>query len=191
MIVLNEIEKKIQKTLLQVIKGLNNPPTLRIAGGWVRDKLLGLSSNDIDIAIDNMNGEPFAHLVKEYMNSLGGGMSQVTKIQLNPEKSKHLETATARLYGLDIDFVNLRSETYNDDSRHPTVTFGSPLQDALRRDITINALFYNLHTEQVEDFTGFGLLDMKEKRIRTPLPELGRRYHHFRRFLTIHCVYCE
>ena len=111
MIVLNEIESRIQKTLLQVIKGLPNPPTLRIAGGWVRDKLLGLSSNDIDIAIDNMNGEPFAHLVKEYMTIKGGGMSHVSKIQLNPEKSKHLETATARLFGLDVDFVNLRSET--------------------------------------------------------------------------------
>lgn len=31
--------------------------------------------------------------------------------------------------------------------------FGTPLQDALRRDITINALFYNVHTRSVEDFT--------------------------------------
>jgi tRNA nucleotidyltransferase (CCA-adding enzyme) len=34
----------------------------------------------------------------------------VTK--LNPEKSKHLETATIRLYDLWIDFVNLRGEVY-------------------------------------------------------------------------------
>jgi hypothetical protein len=33
-------------------------------------------------------------------------------------------------------------------------TFGTPLQDALRRDITINALFYNVHTRKVEDHTG-------------------------------------
>lgn len=32
--------------------------------------------------------------------------------------------------------------------------FGTPLQDALRRDITINALFYNVHTREVEDHTG-------------------------------------
>ena len=31
--------------------------------------------------------------------------------------------------------------------------FGTPLQDALRRDITMNALFYNVHTRSVEDFT--------------------------------------
>ena len=32
--------------------------------------------------------------------------------------------------------------------------FGTPLQDALRRDLTINALFYNINEEKVEDFTG-------------------------------------
>ena len=31
--------------------------------------------------------------------------------------------------------------------------FGTALEDAMRRDITINALFYNVHTRQVEDFT--------------------------------------
>jgi tRNA nucleotidyltransferase (CCA-adding enzyme) len=35
--------------------------------------------------------------------------------------------------------------------------FGTPLQDAERRDFTINSLFYNIDTEQVEDCTGKGL----------------------------------
>ena len=30
---------------------------------------------------------------------------------------------------------------------------GTPKEDAYRRDITINSLFYNIHTEKVEDFT--------------------------------------
>ena len=30
---------------------------------------------------------------------------------------------------------------------------GTPLEDALRRDVTMNALFYNVHTRSVEDFT--------------------------------------
>lgn len=47
--------------------------------------------------------------------------------------------------------------------------FGTPVQDALRRDACVNALFYNLHTQKVEDFTGRGLEDMKNKLIRTPL----------------------
>lgn len=42
-------------------------------------------------------------------------------------------------------------------------------EDAFRRDITINSLFYNIHTQQVEDFTGKGLADLQGGIIRTPL----------------------
>ena len=37
-----------------------------VAGGWVRDKVLGLESNDIDIAIDNMTGEGFLNIAHDY-----------------------------------------------------------------------------------------------------------------------------
>lgn len=43
------------------------------------------------------------------------------------------------------------------------------VQDAMRRDLTINALFYNLDTGGVEDFTGRGLDDLRAGIIRTPL----------------------
>jgi hypothetical protein len=48
--------------------------------------------------------------------------------------------------------------------------FGSAKQDALRRDFTINALFYNLNEGAVEDLTGRGLEDLRAGLIRTPLP---------------------
>jgi len=47
--------------------------------------------------------------------------------------------------------------------------FGTPKEDAERRDLTINSLFYNLHTESVEDFTGTGVDDIKNGIIKTPL----------------------
>lgn len=146
------------------------PITLRIAGGWVRDKLLGLQSDDIDVAIDSMHGLPFANHLHIWMDKKGKNMSQVCKIVKNPDKSKHLETATARILGHDIDFVNLRTETYDENSRNPEVEFGTPYEDAMRRDITINALFYNLSTREVEDFTGHGREDIEKGIIRTPLP---------------------
>ena len=43
--------------------------TLRVAGGWVRDKLLGKDSDDIDIALDDMTGEEFAKLINEKVNA--------------------------------------------------------------------------------------------------------------------------
>lgn len=39
----------------------------------------------------------------------------------NPEQSKHLETATMRVKGVWLDFVNLRAETYAQNSRIPTM----------------------------------------------------------------------
>ncbi|KAG0330227.1 hypothetical protein BGZ99_007088 [Dissophora globulifera] len=143
---------------------------LRIAGGWVRDKLLGLSCHDLDIGIDTMMGYDFAVLVNDYMVSIGQQKRSIAKIATNPEKSKHLETATMVVHGMPLDFVNLRSEVYDNSSRIPSeITFGTPSEDAERRDITINALFYNIHTRSVEDFTGQGLRDLQHGLVRTPL----------------------
>ena len=72
----------------------------------------------------------------------------------------------------ELDFVHLRAEEYAADSRVPTARFGDIHEDALRRDLTINALYYNLHTGQCEDITGMGIQDIKQRRIRTPLPPL-------------------
>ena len=47
----------------------------------------------------------------------------------------------------EIDLVHLRSETYTESSRIPEINIGTPLDDALRRDFTINSLFYNLNTK--------------------------------------------
>lgn len=68
--------------------------------------------------------------------------------------------------------MNLRTETYQQNSRIPQAEFGTPLEDALRRDLTINSLFYNVHTGEIEDFTKMGIHDIQHKLIRTPLPAL-------------------
>ncbi|RPD81576.1 hypothetical protein L226DRAFT_527847 [Lentinus tigrinus ALCF2SS1-7] len=143
----------------------------RIAGGWVRDKLLGSKCNDIDIALENMMGVPFAERFVEFCRTQKElVVKDVAKIESNPDQSKHLETARTTVLGIELDFVNLRSEEYAEHSRIPTqVAFGTPYQDAVRRDITINALFYNIHSREVEDHTGKGLDDLRSGTIRTPL----------------------
>ncbi|KAF8525196.1 hypothetical protein BU17DRAFT_84117 [Hysterangium stoloniferum] len=142
-----------------------------IAGGWVRDKLLGLSSNDIDIALSSMMGFPFAVQFSQFLESRSIPVTRVTKVESRAEQSKHLETAKVAVLGLDLDFVNLRSEVYAEGSRIPVkVEFGTKLEDTLRRDTTINALLYNIHTRSVEDHTGKGLSDLRDGIIRTPLP---------------------
>jgi hypothetical protein len=168
---LTDTEQKLFEELLESSKkaGLNET-TLRCAGGWVRDKLMGRESLDIDIALDNMLGKEFADTVNQYLESHGKETHNVAVIMSNPDQSKHLETARMKIRGLWIDLVNLRSEEYAHNSRIPTMSFGTPEQDAFRRDFTINSLFYNINEGTIEDLTGRGVEDMKLGIIRTPLP---------------------
>ncbi|ORZ21492.1 hypothetical protein BCR42DRAFT_459357 [Absidia repens] len=117
-----------------------------------------------------MMGFEFATYCNNYLHQQGLATRSISKIDSNPAKSKHLETATTKLFDQEIDFCNLRTEVYTEDSRIPTaVTFGTPTEDAYRRDITINSLFYNINTNTVEDFTNQGLPDLSKGLIRTPL----------------------
>ncbi|KAG6366888.1 hypothetical protein INS49_001069 [Diaporthe citri] len=182
---LDPLEKQLKYLLLDVAahidkteaKGNDDQVILRWAGGWVRDKLLGRPSHDIDVAINSMTGEVFGNELRRFCeypenvarhNLQPEDIGRLHKIAKNPEKSKQLETATVKLFGLDVDFVNLRTEKYTEDSRNPQVEFGTAKEDALRRDATVNALFYNIHTGDVEDFVG-GLPDMEAGIIRTPM----------------------
>ncbi|KAL6783781.1 hypothetical protein ACKKBF_B05770 [Auxenochlorella protothecoides x Auxenochlorella symbiontica] len=163
-------EQQLFDTLLAASKQAGFPTTLRCAGGWVRDKLMGRASDDIDVALDDALGSAFAEAVNGYLAGQGQGVHSVAVIAANPGQSKHLETARMRVHGLWLDLVNLRCEEYAAGSRIPAMRFGTPRQDAERRDFTINALFYNINSGEVEDLTGRGLADLEAGVIRTPLP---------------------
>lgn len=220
---LTALEDQVFSTLKAAAATFTPSTTIRVAGGWVRDKLLGRDSHDIDIALDDITGREFAEHVNAYQVSVGLRTSSIGVIAANPDQSKHLETATMRVQDFWIDFVNLRAEEYDADSRIPRTTFGTPLQvsarrvkpvhepygvasykasklsgntaltsparsrrippillppspprqclqDAERRDFTINSLFYNVTTDAVEDFTGRGVNDLTSGTLRTPLP---------------------
>ncbi|KAG7592655.1 Poly A polymerase head domain [Arabidopsis thaliana x Arabidopsis arenosa] len=167
---LTDKERKIFDRLLSTLRYCNLDTQLRVAGGWVRDKLLGKESDDIDIAIDNMSGSEFLDKFKEYLSSRDEEVQGDTIIERNPDQSKHLETAKMRIYDQWIDFVNLRSEEYTENSRIPTMKFGTAKEDAFRRDLTINSLFYNINSGSVEDLTERGIDDLKSGKIVTPLP---------------------
>eukprot|EP00611_Tribonema_gayanum_P001254 TRINITY_DN10929_c0_g1_i1.p1 TRINITY_DN10929_c0_g1~~TRINITY_DN10929_c0_g1_i1.p1 ORF type:complete len:551 (-),score=136.16 TRINITY_DN10929_c0_g1_i1:755-2407(-) len=167
-------EQQVFELLLESAKSQEHGSTgntvIRVAGGWVRDKLLGLQNHDIDVALDDVSGLAFAQVVNAQLKAKGEQTRTIGVIQANPQQSKHLETATVKVLDMPIDFVNLRTESYAQDSRIPEMEFGSAEEDAYRRDFTINALFYNVNTESVEDLTGDGLNDLAQGIIRTPLP---------------------
>jgi tRNA nucleotidyltransferase/poly(A) polymerase len=163
----------------------------RVAGGWVRDKLLGINSDDIDFTVDVMKGITVATLlsifVKEYKitnqtenyqidnkYSIKLGEYKVAAIKADEEVNKLI--APAKVFNSflerELDFVNLRGEEYT-DTRRPIIKFGCPQIDAERRDSTVNSLFYNVNNREVEDLTGRGLTDLLiNKIIDTPLDPL-------------------
>ena len=54
---LTPLEETIFKTLVDAKEFSGCKTTIRVVGGWVRDKVLGLDSDDIDIALDDMSGD--------------------------------------------------------------------------------------------------------------------------------------
>ncbi len=94
---------------------------------------MGLSCHDIDVALNSVSGADFAECVRAFVvehlcdPSILGHHGHVAIIKSNPEKSKHLETATVRIFNIDVDFVNLRNETYQSGSRIPTIVTCDPV----------------------------------------------------------------
>ncbi|GJD07708.1 Putative CCA tRNA nucleotidyltransferase 1 [Galdieria sulphuraria] len=164
-------EEELFRLLLDAVNVLETGTTLRVAGGWVRDKLLKINKEepDIDLALDNMMGREFANKLQFYLKSRNITCGHIAIIQQNPEQSKHLETARVKVNGIYLDLVNLRKESYAHHSRIPEIQIGTPYEDAVRRDLTINSLFYNLNEDIIEDFSGKGFDDLKNRIIRTPM----------------------
>jgi len=162
---LTETERVIFELIRSHARRLGNVVP-RVAGGWVRDKLMGNSCFDMDIALSNISGYGFASGLSE--SATGHRVTTVHVIKNNHEKSKHLETAVVRINDICVDFVGLRGETYS-DARVPCVVPATPEEDSFRRDLTINSLFYNLFTNTIEDHTGRGIEDIRNKVLVTPL----------------------
>jgi len=165
---LSPLEAKIFKLIDEVRKKRTPSTVVRVAGGWTRDKLLGQPSDDIDFMVDNISGAQFANLVAEELKL----EKAPHVIQENPEKTKNIEAAKMHIpidgQEVELDFVQARTEEYGTNRREVTTRPASAQEDAMRRDLTIGAIFYNVNERKVEDFTGKGIKDLITNTIRTP-----------------------
>ncbi len=119
-----------------------------LVGGCVRDLLMGQPPKDFDIAT-SARPEQVARLFPRVI-SVGAQFG----VQLVLKGSYSYEVATFRT---DLPYK---------DGRHPEgVIFSTPKEDALRRDFTVNGLFFDPIKEKVIDYVS-GQIDLKKKIIR-------------------------
>ncbi|MFM1920854.1 MAG: hypothetical protein RLZZ303_2488 [Candidatus Hydrogenedentota bacterium] len=119
-----------------------------LAGGCVRDLLLGVRPGDYDIATD-ASPEQVAAL---FERTAGVGAAFGVMLVLLPEGP--FEVATFRWDG-----------PYLDGRRPSEVRYATPEEDARRRDFTINAMFLDPATDTVLDFVG-GKADIAARTLR-------------------------
>ena len=126
-----------------------------IAGGFVRDKIMGKKSNDLDIVVSLPNGG-----IKLAQFLFKKGFSS------RPVIFHRFGTAQVVITGHKIEFVMTRKESYRDKSRKPDVIQGTITEDIYRRDFTINSLIMNIMNGHIQDISGIGIADIKAKIIR-------------------------
>ena len=148
-------------------------------GGFVRDKILGRPTTDIDIVCTGdgialaekvaslFNPKPTVNIFKTF------GTAQI-KLSLEnglPDSSSDEGGGKNWTESIDLEFVGARKESYSADSRKPAVQAGTLEDDQNRRDFTINAMAISLNKntygQLLDPFNG--LQHLEEKVLQTPL----------------------
>jgi poly(A) polymerase len=123
------------------------------AGGCVRDELLGRSPTDFDVATSARPEE----VQRLFRRTIAVGLSYGVTNVLGPRTPAG---------PLKVEVATFRADVSYSDGRHPDeVRFSSAREDALRRDFTINGMFFDPIRSQIVDYVG-GQEDLKARLLR-------------------------
>lgn len=143
------IEREILLILRKVSEEIGDKSY--IVGGYLRDKILNLESNDIDITVEG-DGIKYALKLNEYLNG---------EIEIH-EKFK---TAKIKTNKYIIDVASARKEYYVHSGVLPKVELADIVEDIKRRDFTINMLAFDVKENKLIDLYN-GLDDIRNKIIK-------------------------
>ncbi len=159
----------IDPDALKVLNRLNESHyTAYLVGGSVRDLLLDRRPKDFDIGT---SAHPY-QIKKLFRNCwIIGRRFRLAHVKFG---DKAIEVATFRKLipagepepPADEPSVDQSSDAARDLLIHRDNTFGTPEEDAFRRDFTVNALFYDIADRSIIDYVG-GLDDIRARVIRS------------------------
>ena len=139
-----------KQAAIEIIKTLTKEGFCALlAGGCVRDRLLGRAAKDYDVVTDAKPQE----IVKLFRRTIKiGAKFGVIMVMIHRQK---------------VEVATFRTEYGYADGRHPgKVKFCDAKDDAIRRDFTINGMFYDVTAEEVIHHVG-GQADLQNRLIRT------------------------
>ncbi len=140
----------VQEAATSIVKKLKEAGFIAyFAGGWVRDVILHHPTGDIDIATD----APPERIMQLFDKTIPVGAA--------------FGVIMVILDGMEFEISTFRKDfTYSDGRKPDKIEYSNPKEDALRRDFTINGMFYDPLTLEVLDYVG-GMEDLRRGVIRT------------------------
>jgi len=137
--------------VIEILEHLSSESCM--VGGSVRDIILYKKPKDFDFVTDVEY-----NILKDEFSQRGFRIKEVGKQFLVLLVSKN---------GMDYEIANFRKDgTYKDGRRPESVQIGTIFDDAQRRDLTINALYFNLRNRKILDPNLQGLFDIEQKILR-------------------------
>ena len=150
--------KKLVEVIRESIQGSYFQDHVFICGGAIRNSLLGLPVNDVDICVDTKDGGiGFATFI--------AFRHQCYASSINPVVFPTYNTARVVLNKIE-EIKDITIECV--ETKKSKNEFGSLRDDANRRDLTINSLMYNISRDTLMDFTEQGIDDLITSTLRTP-----------------------
>ena len=164
----NNVYCQAIKEIAKIIKGTRWEGHVFLVGGAVRDLLMKRPIKDIDLCVDMVDGGiDFAEWICKETDCYKNGSNPVVFTRF--QTAKFNIRSIKDIAEVDIETVCTRKETYTEaNGRKPEVKYGTINEDCLRRDLTINALYVNISTDEVLDPSGKGIEDLHNCIIRTP-----------------------
>lgn len=127
---------------------------LFLVGGSIRDALIGKQPKDFDLTTNAVPDKVIEILNKAGYKTLETGKAFGVVNVFLPS-------------GEEVEIATFRKESNYSDARRPdSVEFSDIKTDSLRRDLTINSMYYDIDTQEIIDFTG-GIEDLKNGVVKT------------------------